>query len=425
MNSELLATLEYIEQERGISKEQLVDAVEKAILTASRKSIHPASNLAVKLDRQTGEIRAWAKLEVVDTFPNNDQITIEKAKEKYPDVQLGDEVEWEVTPKNFGRIAAQTARQAILQQLRKAEKAIVKEEYDEKVGEIVNGTVKRIEAGAIIVDLQKSEGIIAAKDKVPGEQYMVGERINALLVKVDTLVSGPSLILSRSNPGFVKKLFEREVSEIHDGVVEIAGIAREAGMRTKIEVRSNDPRIDPVGACVGMRGMRVRNITSELGNERVDIIRYEDDIKVYAANALHPAKLESISVDENRRMLTIRVNSENSRLAFGKKAQNVRLAQKLIGWNINFVTDDAAKEDSFEEKKTQYISQLSSELSISPEKAEILVNNGYLTVEGLKSAGISDIAAIKGMDEETVNAISEGLAKINQTSDGASDGEQQ
>ena len=424
MNSELLATLEYIEQERGISKEQLVDAVEKAILTASRKSIHPASNLAVKLDRHSGEIKAWAKLEVVDTFPNNDQITIEKAKEKYPDVKLGDVIDWEVTPKNFGRIAAQTARQAILQQLRKAEKAIVKEEYDEKVGEIVNGVVKRIEAGAIIVDLQKSEGIIAAKDKVPGEQYMVGERINALLVKVDTLVSGPSLILSRSNPGFVRKLFEREVSEIHDGVVEIAGIAREAGMRTKIAVRSNDPRIDPVGACVGMRGMRVRNITSELGNERVDIIRYEDDIRTYAANALHPAKLESISVDENRRMLTIRVNSENSRLAFGKKAQNVRLAQKLIGWNINFITDDEAREDSFEEKKTQCISQLSTALSIPPEKAEILVNNGYLTLDGLKTAGMADIAAIKGIDEETVNAISERL-KINQTSDGAPDGEQQ
>ncbi len=425
MNSELLATLEYIEQERGISKEQLVDAVEKAILTASRKSIHPASNLAVKLDRHSGEIKAWAKLEVVDTFPNNDQITIEKAKEKYPDAKLGDVIDWEVTPKNFGRIAAQTARQAILQQLRKAEKAIVKEEYDEKVGEIVNGVVKRIESGAIIVDLQKSEGIIAAKDKVPGEQYMVGERINALLVKVDTLVSGPSLILSRSNPGFVRKLFEREVSEIHDGVVEIAGIAREAGMRTKIAVRSNDPRIDPVGACVGMRGMRVRNITSELGNERVDIIRYEDDIKTYAANALHPAKLESISVDEDRRMLTIRVNAENSRLAFGKKAQNVRLAQKLIGWNINFVTDDDVREDSFEEKKTQCISQLSAELAIAPEKAEILVNNGYLTLEGLKTAGIADIAAIKGIDEATVNAISERLAKINQTSDGASDGKQQ
>lgn len=425
MNSELLATLEYIEQERGISKEQLVDAVEKAILTASRKSIHPASNLAVKLDRHSGEIKAWAKLEVVGTFPNNDQITIEKAKEKYPDAKIGDVIDWEVTPRNFGRIAAQTARQAILQQLRKAEKAIVKEEYDEKVGEIVNGVVKRIEAGAIIVDLQKSEGIIAAKDKVPGEQYMVGERINALLVKVDTLVSGPSLILSRSNPGFVRKLFEREVSEIHDGVVEIAGIAREAGMRTKIAVRSNDPRIDPVGACVGMRGMRVRNITSELGNERVDIIRYEEDIKTYAANALHPAKLESISVDEDRRMLTIRVNSENSRLAFGKKAQNVRLAQKLIGWNINFVTDDDVREESFEEKKTQCISQLSAELGIAPEKAELLVNNGYLTLEGLKTAGISDIAAIQGIDEATVNAIAERLAKVDQTSDGASDGKQQ
>lgn len=425
MNSELLATLEYIEQERGISKEQLVDAVEKAILTASRKSIHPASNLAVKLDRHSGEIKAWAKLEVVGTFPNNDQITIEKAKEKYPDAKIGDVIDWEVTPRNFGRIAAQTARQAILQQLRKAEKAIVKEEYDEKVGEIVNGVVKRIEAGAIIVDLQKSEGIIAAKDKVPGEQYMVGERINALLVKVDTLVSGPSLILSRSNSGFVRKLFEREVSEIHDGVVEIAGIAREAGMRTKIAVRSNDPRIDPVGACVGMRGMRVRNITSELGNERVDIIRYEEDIKTYAANALHPAKLESISVDEDRRMLTIRVNSENSRLAFGKKAQNVRLAQKLIGWNINFVTDDDVREESFEEKKTQCISQLSAELGIAPEKAELLVNNGYLTLEGLKTAGISDIAAIQGIDEATVNAIAERLAKVDQTSDGASDGKQQ
>ncbi len=425
MNSELLATLEYIEQERGISKEQLVDAVEKAILTASRKSIHPASNLAVKLDRHSGEIKAWAKLEVVDTFPNNDQITIEKAKEKYPDAKLGDVIDWEVTPKNFGRIAAQTARQAILQQLRKAEKAIVKEEYDEKVGEIVNGVVKRIEAGAIIVDLQKSEGIIAAKDKVPGEQYMVGERINALLVKVDTLVSGPSLILSRSNPGFVRKLFEREVSEIHDGVVEIAGIAREAGMRTKIAVRSNDPRIDPVGACVGMRGMRVRNITSELGNERVDIIRYEDDIKTYAANALHPAKLESISVDEERRMLTIRVNSENSRLAFGKKAQNVRLAQKLIGWNINFITDDDVREESFEEKKTQCIAQLSAVLGIAPEKAELLVNNGYLTLEGLKTAGIADISAIQGIDGETVNAIAEKLAKADQTSDGASDGKQQ
>jgi N utilization substance protein A len=412
MNNELLAMLDYIEQERGISKDQLVAAVESAIASASRKSIHPASKIDVKLDLKTGQVRAWAKLTVVDSFPNNDQITIEKARTVFPDVQLGEEIDWEITPKDFGRIAATSARQAILQRLRKAEKEIVQDEYQDKVGEIVNGTVKRLESGAIIVDLQKSEGIITAKGKVPGESYMIGERINALLVKVDASdASGPSLILSRSSTDFVKKLFEREISEIHDGVVEIAGIAREAGMRTKIAVRSNDPRVDPVGACVGMRGMRVRNITSELGNERVDIIRYDEDIKVYAANALHPAKLESIEADPERRMLYIHVNQENSRLAFGKKAQNHRLAQKLIGWNIEFIIDQS-EEESFEEKKAQIVEQLSNMLSIAPDKAELLVNNGYLSMDGLKTAGIKDISAIAGMDEASLNSISAALDKF-------------
>lgn len=412
MNNELLAMLDYIEQERGISKDQLVAAVESAIASASRKSIHPASKIDVKLDLKTGQVRAWAKLTVVDSFPNNDQITIEKARTVFPDVQLGQEIDWEITPKDFGRIAATSARQAIFQRLRKAEKEIVQDEYQDKVGEIVNGTVKRLESGAIIVDLQKSEGIITAKGKVPGESYMIGERINALLVKVDASdTSGPSLILSRSSTDFVKKLFEREISEIHDGVVEIAGIAREPGMRSKIAVRSNDPRVDPVGACVGMRGMRVRNITGELGNERVDIIRYDEDIKVYAANALHPAKLESIEADPERRMLYIHVNQENSRLAFGKKAQNHRLAQKLIGWNIEFIIDQT-EEESFEEKKAQIVEQLSNMLSIAPDKAELLVNNGYLSMDGLKTAGIKDISAIAGMDEASLNSISAALDKF-------------
>lgn len=410
MNSELLATLEYIEQDRGINKEHLVEAIEKAILSASKKSLHPADKVIVKLDLKSGSVRAWAKLEVVDSFPNNNQITIENARKVYPDVTLGEIIDWEVTPRNFGRIAVQTARQTILQSLRSAEKEIVREEYEDKVGEIVHGTVKRVESGAIIVEMQKSEGILDAKDKVPGELYMVGERINALLVKVnaDVQSSGPSLILSRSNAGFVKKLFEREVTEMHDGVVEIAGIAREAGMRTKIAVRSNDPRVDPVGACVGMRGMRVRNITGELGKERVDIIRYDDDIRVYAANALHPAKLEEIEVDEERKMLTIYVDQENSRLAFGKKAQNVRLAQKLIGWNINFITD-REEEDSFEDKKDRIIEQLSEALNIAPVKAEILVNNGYLSMDGLKTAGMKDISGIEGLDEESLASIESAL----------------
>ena len=413
MNNELLATLEYIEQERGISKEQLVDAVEKAIQNASRKSIHPASELSVKLDRATGELRAWAKLEVVEAFPNNDQILYKEAVKVFPDVQLGEILDWEVTPKNFGRIAAQTARQAILQQLRDAEKAIAQDEFSDKVGEIMSGTVKRIDGGAIIVDMQKSEGILAGKDKVPGEQYMVGERINALLVKVDVKASGPSLILSRANGTFVKKLFEREISEIHDGTVEVVSVARDPGMRTKIAVRSNDPRVDPVGACVGMRGMRVKNITNELGSERVDIIRYEEDICDFVTNALHPAKLGEIRVNEESEppTLFIHIKNEDSRLAFGKKAQNVRLAQKLVGYAIKFIIDDAEETpaETFEEKKERVAKELAASLGIGEDPARILVNNGYLTVEGLRVAGIQDVAAIKGLDDESIVAISRAI----------------
>ncbi len=422
MNHELLAILEYIEQERGISKEQLAEAVEKALLSASRKSIHPASDLEVKLDRSTGEIKAWAKLEVVEAFPNNDQISIDKVREKDPTARVGDIINWEVTPKNFGRIAAQTARQAILQQIRKAEKDIVQDEFKDKVGELISGTVRRIESGSVIVDVQKAEGVIAGKDKVPGEQYMPGDRIYAVLVKVDTLSAGPSLILSRSTPVFVKKLFEREVSEIHDGVVEIVGIAREAGARTKIAVRSNDSRVDPVGACVGMRGMRVRNITNELGGERVDIIRYDEDIKTYLANAMHPAKLSAILVDSEKKLLTVHVDQENSKLAFGRKAQNVRLAQKLTNWNINLVIDEEQPEESFEEKKAHMTEQLAADLSIASSEAELLVNNGYPTVEGLKEVTVEELAKIDGLPRECAERIVDAVAKMNPGDGGGAEG---
>ena len=405
MNSELLATLEYIEQERGISKEQLVAAVEKAILSASRKAIHPASSLSVKLDRSTGELQAWAKLEVVESFPNNDQILLSEAQKSVPDAKVGDVIDVEVTPRNFGRVAAQTARQAILQQLRDAEKSVAQAEFRDKEGEILSGVVKRIHEGAIIVDLQKSEGILAGKDKVPGEQYTIGERINALLVKVDTETSGPSLILSRANPDFVRKLFEREISEIHDGIVEIVGLARDAGARTKIAVKSNDPRVDPVGACVGMRGIRVRNITGELGNEHVDIIRYEEEITAFVTNALHPAQLEAIEVDEESHTLFIHLKNENSGLAYGKRNQNLRLAQKLVGWAIKFIIDDAEQHETFEEQKRQAIASLAASVGISEAAAEILVNNGYLTLDGLRAADMNDIAALKGLDDPSVVAI--------------------
>ena len=427
MNNELLAILEYIEQERGISKEQLMDAVEKALVKAFNKKISSgvempaemermaeACDLTVKMDRKTGAIKAWAKMLVVDGTPGKDQISLKEARTRLPDVQAGEMVDWEVTPRNFGRIAAQTARQTILQSIRDAERSQIEDEFKDQVGEIINGNVRRVDSGKIIVDFQKAEGIISDENRVPGEQFSTGERINALLLEVDTNSKGPSLILSRSNPNFVRKLFEREVFEIHDGVVEIMGIAREAGVRTKIAVRSSDPRVDPVGACVGMRGLRVRNITNELGGERVDIIRYDSDPHTYLTNAMQPAKIRSIEEDRLRKQYTLHVDEENSRLAFGKKAQNVRLAQKLLGWTINIVIDKEEAEPAdaaFEEQKAKAVGDLAKTLSISDAQALLLVEQGYLNLDGMKDAGRDELAAIEGIEEKTLDAVAEALRK--------------
>ena len=411
MANELLTVLEYIEQERGISRESLIKALETAILTASRKSIHPASELKVKIDPPTGKIQAWAVLEVVDTTPNCDQLLLARARERFPNVKVGDKVDWEVTPSNFGRIAAQTARQTIIQQLRKAEKENVQEEFAERVGQIINGTVRRFEGGSIIIDFQKAEGIMPAKEKIHEEQYMPGDRINALLINVDINSSGPSLIVSRATPDFVVKLFEREVAEIHDGVVRIMGIAREPGRRTKIAVSSDDPRIDPVGACVGIRGTRVRNITDELGNERVDIVPYDKDLAKYAANALLPAKVQSVEIDEEKHELQVTVNEEQSKIAFGRKAQNVRLSAKLLGWNITLKNESSERiaPPSIAEQIKAAAAKLAAELGVRESTAALLVSNGYVTLDGIRAAERSALLAIDGIDADELGKALDAL----------------
>ena len=400
MGNELLTVLEYIEQERGISRESLIKALETAIITASRKSIHPASDLRVKIDPPTGKVQAWARLEVVESTPNCDQLLLARAKERFPDVKVGDIVEWEVTPSNFGRIAAQTARQTIIQQLRKAEKENVQEEFADRIGQIINGTVRRFEGGSIIIDFQKAEGIMPSREKIHDEQYMPGDRINALLINVDINSAGPSLIVSRATPDFVVKLFEREVSEIHDGVVRIMGIAREPGRRTKIAVKSDDPRIDPVGACVGIRGTRVRNITDELGNERVDIVPYDEDLAKYAANALLPAKVQSVEIDEAKHELQVTVSEEQSKIAFGRKAQNVRLSAKLLGWNITIRNENAERvaPPSIDDQVKAAAAKLAAELGVDNTTASLLVRNGYVTVDGIKAAERAALLAIDGVN---------------------------
>ena len=322
MSNELLTLLEYVEQQRGISRESLIEALESAILTASRKSIMPTANVSVKIDPASGKIQAWADLLVVDGVPGEGQLSLREAREHFPEAKAGETVKWEIPPSRFGRIAAQAARNAINQQLRKAEKKNVLEEFNDRVGQIINGVVRRFENGSIIIDFQKAVGIRSSKDRIHEDQYAVGDHINALLVKVDIAAPGPSLIVTRSSPEFVVKLFEREVSEIHDGIVKIMSIAREPGKRTKIAVGCADHRIDPVGACIGMRGIRVKRITEELGAERVDIIPYDADIRKYAANALLPAKVKSVDVDEAGHTLRVTVAGDQSKVAFGRKAQN-------------------------------------------------------------------------------------------------------
>ena len=442
MNHELLAVLEYIEQERGISKEQLVNAVEKALAATCQKNLdRRAKNVEAKLNRSNGSIRVVAIYDVVDaidTFIEKDkngkeitkdksdeQITLQEAVQFDPSVKVGEQLRMEITPKDFGRIVAQTAKQAILQEIRKAEKQTIEDEFKDQVGEIVSGTVRRYEHGNIIVDLQKAEAMIPAREKVPSEQYMPGDRINALLLRIankekDNKERGrenkeDGLILSRASREFVRKLFEREVSEIHDGIVEIVSISRDAGSRSKLAVRSNDPRVDPVGACVGMRGMRVKNITNELNGERVDIIPFSDDLARYVSNALHPAKAEKIDVDYSSATIHFYVDSENSRLAFGKKAQNIRLAQKLIGgdWKINLILVDENNEnaDDFAEEKQRRTEELSSVLGVSVETAELLVSNGFLSLEGLSELPEEDLRAIKGLSSEDASVILDKIAQ--------------
>lgn len=411
MNNELLTILGYIEQERGISRDQLVGALEAAILSASKKSIHPANDITVKIDPKTGDIRAWAKLEVVDHLPTADQLIIDRAQERYPDVKVGDIIDWEVTPRNFGRIAAQSAKQAIAQQLRKAEKEIVYSEFSDRIGHIISGTVRRFENGSLIITFGKAEGILTSKEKIPGEQYLPGENIHAVLLKVDTETAGPSLIVSRSHPDFVRALFEREVTEIHDGTVEIMGISREVGSRSKVAVRSHDSRIDPVGACVGVRGTRVKEITKELGNERIDIVPWSEDIKQYAANALQPANIQSVTVNEAKRELVVHVTPEQSKLAFGKRAQNVRLSSKLITWNINIQIDEnVSKPATLEDKIEQAVNALAAAVDVDKITAEVLVSNGYLSADDLREADPEELLNLPGIDADELEEV---LSKLN------------
>ena len=406
MNNELLAVFEYMERERKLDRETLVELVESSLQVAGRKSIGRVRDLRVEVDRKTLEIKAFASIEVVDFVRNrSEEISVGEAAAQYPskNYQLGDLIEIEVTPRNFGRIAAQTAKQAIIQKLRMAEKDKVFAAYKDHVGDIVTGSVRHFDRSDVIVDLGDAEGVMPSKERVSNEEYQMGDRIRFLLVNLDSMTQGTQLTLSRSNPDFIKKLFELEVSEIADGTVEIKGIAREAGFRTKISVHSNDEKVDPVGACVGLRGQRVKNIVRELSGEKVDIVKWSLDTKTFVTNSLAPAKLLRLEINELENAVTVIVEADQLSLAIGKKGQNARLTAKLTGWKIDVQKDE--NDITFEERISRATDQLAAFDGIGAEYAAALVGAGFLTLEGILAAESQDLVDIEGFDAEIADKV--------------------
>lgn len=407
MNAELIATLDYLERERGIDRDTLIDAIQGALLTAGKKSITAARELRIEIDSKSGKIRALAQLIAVERVENpHDEISLAEARLTKPDVQPGEEVEIEVTPRNFGRIAAQTARQAMMQRIRQAEKERIYDEFKDRAGEIVSGTVRRFERSDVIVDLGRFEATMPSRERVVTEDYSVGDRIRAYVVAVENGPRGPEIILSRSHPNFVRRLFELEVSEIADRTVEMRAIAREAGFRTKVAVWSTNDKVDPVGACVGMRGARVKNIVRELNNEKVDIIRWSDDPIELATEALKPANIRSTKLDEATRTLHITVDQDQLSQAIGKRGQNARLTAKLTGWEID-IQEDKSAEIEFANEVERAIHQLAGNIGVSVEQANKLVKFGINSIDVLLTAPAEDLAGMLGIEPAEAEAVLE------------------
>jgi N utilization substance protein A len=376
MNEEILAILEQIEREKGIKKEVLIQAVESALLSAAKKvmNLKPEQELKVEMDRTTGKIKATC-----DGKP--------------------------VTSMDFGRIAAQTAKQVIMQKIREAEKEVVFNEFQGKVGDIVSGTVYRFEKGNIIVDLLgRAEGLLTRREQSPYEEFRQGERIRVYLLEVRKESRGPQIILSRAHPNFVKKLFELEVPEIYEGIVEIKSISRQPGERTKITVYSKDQKVDSVGACVGMRGNRVKNIVNELRGEKIDIVRYNDNMREYIATALAPAKISEIHLDKESQRAEVIVDDDQLSLAIGKHGQNVRLASRLVGWELDIRTKKIKQEIEAKEKLELVASESEQKAKKGIPLTELAGVGGKL-LENLNASGFNTI-------QDVLNADLDGLLKV-------------
>ncbi|MGG1398388.1 transcription termination factor NusA [Bacillus salipaludis] len=345
MSSELIDALTILEREKGISRDVLIEAIEAALISAYRRNFNQAQNVRIDLNLQSGSMRVFARKEVVDqVFDPRLEISIEDARRINPNYQVEDVVEMEVTPKDFGRIAAQTAKQVVTQRVREAERGIIYSEFIDREEDIMTGIVQRLDSKFIYVSLGKIEALLPVNEQMPNERYKPHDRIKVFITKVEKTTKGPQIFVSRTHPGLLKRLFEIEVPEIYDGTVEIKSVAREAGDRSKISVHSDNSEVDPVGSCVGPKGTRVQAVVNELKGEKIDIVKWSDDPVVFVANSLSPSKVLDVMVNEADKATTVVVPDYQLSLAIGKRGQNARLAAKLTGWKIDIKSETEARD---------------------------------------------------------------------------------
>ena len=409
MSRELLLLVDALAREKNVNKDIVFGALELALASATKKRTHEEADVRVEMDRQSGTFEAFRRwLVVADDMVENAelQVGLTDAQKQIPDMSIDDYIEEALEPVDFGRIGAQAAKQVILQKIRDAEREQILNDFLERKEHLVTGTLKRMERGSAIIEAGRIEALLPRDQMIPKENLRPGDRVRAWLMKIDRTARGPQLILSRTAPEFIMKLFELEVPEIEEGLLEIKSAARDPGIRAKIAVKSNDPRVDPIGTCVGMRGSRVTAVTNELAGERVDIILWSADPAQFVIGALAPAEVTSIVVDEERHAMDVVVDEANLAIAIGRGGQNVRLASELTGWTINLMTVEESQEKQ-ETESSSIRSLFMEKLDVDQEVADILIQEGFSTLEEIAYVPLAEMLEIEAFDEATVNELRE------------------
>ncbi len=407
MSREMLLLVDALAREKNVAKEIVFGALELALASATKKRIHDEAEVRVSIDRNTGNYDSFRRWQVVaDNEYVNEylQVPLSEAQKDDPEVEAGDYLEEPLEPIDFGRIGAQAAKQVILQKIRDAEREQILSDFLSRGEHIVSGTIKRMERGNAIIEAGKIEALLPRDQMIPKENLRVGDRVKAYLLRIDRNARGPQIILSRTAPEFVIKLFELEVPEISDGLMELKACARDPGLRAKIAVKSNDPRVDPIGTCVGLRGSRVTAVRNEIGGENIDIVLWSADPAQFVIGALSPAEVSSIVVDEEKHAMDVVVDEDNLAIAIGRSGQNVRLASELTQWTINLMTQDESAKKSEAEHAVTRITFM-EKLDIDEELADLLIDEGFSTLEEVAYVPLAEMLEIDGLDEEIVNEL--------------------